>query len=302
MGRTVASCVLVLFLLTTSAFSQGLPVRPDCRTGSITFGANVGWVEHYGGFAHSFELEADGELYTEKAPLRGVWLGLFGRGTLPSGIGLELSGGLLVRGTMGGEDRENVEPSSYGFKFGEVSWGIVEGLASYNVFSDLQVIGGLRWDHLSTQWEYLTDPSTLDLTINAYLPVIGLQVTQGFFQGELTTRVTGWPGPVFGDLKYHYNGILVDWGETANMSLSEGYFLECYMEFARRIFGESSLGLYAKWNVTNLQTREGSYDWRQAGTFDEGSDPMAMTNYRHYWILGGLFSVDFNLSDLGILR
>jgi len=80
---------------------------------------------------------------------------------------------------MNGLQKEVVAGESNPFEVGPFSWSFVEGLVSYGLSSDLQLLGGFRWDRFSAKFD-IEAQGAEDLTVNAYLPLLGLQLSRRF--------------------------------------------------------------------------------------------------------------------------
>ena len=87
----------------------------------------------------------------------------------------------------------------------------MDGALSYDTCGLGKLLAGFRYDRFATNFKVpgnfsgaLGTPSdTADVTINCYIPFVGVQMAQGSpGRSELVFRVIGFPW-VGGDVKYH---------------------------------------------------------------------------------------------------
>jgi hypothetical protein len=193
---------------------------------------------------------------------------------------------------------------------GKTIWGTVEGLWGYPIGCDVLALAGFRWDHWQTSlknpsnWRPIAvrfDPSdTGDLTVNSYLPLVGLVTNQGRF----TFGVLGFP-VTFGDAEYHEStlgrprrlGRITEHGNFNN-----GYFLEFFSDMAIAVGPianntvDASASLFAK--LSFLDAR-GTASWQR-----DVLDPLAYNPQfsfrRSIFVIGAETTIQFSIPSMGL--
>jgi hypothetical protein len=295
MGRFVV-LIGVLFLCFPSAVpGQMLPA--GClglpNLGPLSLNAQVGWLEHRAGnsWSYNFAFDRNGndQQWVDRSPIRGTWLELSASGAFSQNMRLAISGGLLVPSRLSGQEDEDVAGESYGLEMNEMTWGMVEAVGSYNVYGDLEVLGGFRWDRFSTTAEFV-DQSQIYFQMTTYLPLVGLQLGWRSPEHALITKILGWPTAMPGDMRFSYVGAGYYPKESGDQSFAEGYFLEMFAEYTVKVFEKGSAGVFVKWNNLHLNASKGSHDWaRPSG---RGTAPLQMSADRTSWTFGGSLTVD----------
>ena len=265
-------------------------------SGHISLTAYVGWLDHPTGIVLTTRLSAFNQNYLDSNPLRGTWFGVTAQGSLTDRVGVLVSAGMLAPTRSRGEDLETVSGTSVGDTLSGTTWGSIEGLMTYSVSGSLQAIGGFRWDHFDTRWRFSVVPTFLDFELNAYVPLIGVQLDQRFFGGELITRIVGWPGVIPGHMTQTYVGgpSLPAWNRE-EQTPNHGYFMEFFTEYRRTFFGSGSGGVFLRWNSLHAAADESGYDWRVANT--TGTGLVTQSFSRQSWTIGGSLTLDFSLPD-----
>lgn len=298
MGRVVGSLLCVLLLAPAIASSQGYgrcligPSNPD----SLRLTTRVGLLEQRTGLTQSFDQPDSNEIWVDKTRLRGVYLGLSCHGDVIDKVGLTVSGGLLLPGEMNGLQKEVVTGETNPFEVEAFSWGFVEGLVSYDLSWDMELLGGFRWDRFAAEFD-IEAQGREDLTVNAYLPLLGLRLSNRFHGGNLVLRFIGRPA-VPGDIKWNYRDLVVFAG-ASSQKFGHGYYTEFFAEYTRKISGKGFMGVFVKWNNLHAEPATGTYAWRFQGRF--GDSQQTLTHDRRSWTVGGTFSIDCDLSSLSSL-
>ena len=295
MGRIVV-LIGVLFLCFPSAVpGQMLPT--GClglpNLGPLSLNAQVGWLEHRAGnswsYNYAFDRDGTDRQWVDRSPIRGTWLELSASGAFNQNTRLAISGGVLVPTRLSGTEDDDVSGESYGLAMNEMTWGMVEALGSYNVYGDLEVLCGFRWDRFSTTGEF-TDQSKTYFQMTTYLPLVGLQLGWRSPEHALITKIIGWPTAMPGEMRYAFVGPGSDHKESGDRSFGQGYFLEMFAEYTVKVFEKGSAGLFVKWNNLHVSTPEGSYDWARPSS--QGTGPVQMSADRTSWTFGGSLTVD----------
>ena len=230
-GLVLCACLIVLPGLSPA---QVLPTGcfPVKSSGHISLTAYVGWLDHPTGIVLTTRLSAFNQNYLDSNPLRGTWFGVTAQGSLTDRVGVLVSAGMLAPTRSRGEDLETVSGTSVGDTLSGTTWGSIEGLMTYSVSGSLQAIGGFRWDHFDTRWRFSVVPTFLDFELNAYVPLIGVQLDQRFFGGELITRIVGWPGVIPGHMTQTYvGGPPIPVWNREEQTPNHGYFMEFFTEW-----------------------------------------------------------------------
>ena len=279
-----------------------------------------GYLDDNRGFSYTRD-RADGSGVPNlifRMPVRGGWVGASSTVWLSEALGITASAGLLipVSNTPGEFRQEGVITGQGALRSAQLSadhqWGYVDGMGLFNVAAGecgtFSIVGGFRWDHFeSRQFISLTDTTgetetgTNNVTINAYIPYVGVQ---SFYQSscsKVIARLIGFPY-VPGNVKFQesFNETLAT-GAPVNgggeygspFTFTSGYFAEFWIEAARKIIGDAYLGGFFRWNLIQAKTDFNPYttttDVGGAFTFDE-----KFKYYLHALTVGGLISIDFN--------
>lgn len=296
MWRGIVWLLLGLLLVPGTVMSQGLPWSPYGQStyGPITITGRIGWLDHRNGLSYTFDQPEDNEIWQEKTPLRGVWMELSCHRAMTEQIGFTLTAGGIVPVHVNGLQRELVSAEINPLTMTSLSWGIVEGLFSYGVAGNLELLGGFRWDYFNSRFALEIGGGEEDLLVNSYLPLIGVQINQKFYLGSLLVRVFGCPF-VPGHMKWNYHSSSVFIG-TSSHPLNRGHFIEGLGEYTARVGDIALAGVFVRWNNLRAVTSGGSYDWRFAGA--TGTNAQTLTQDRYAWTVGGTVSIDYNLPTL----
>ncbi|MFC1836423.1 hypothetical protein ACFL2Q_17160 [Thermodesulfobacteriota bacterium] len=313
MKRFFVVVAVIVCCWASTVFAQGLPFASgDCSTGGLcSLNAYVGYAEHHMGTVQGFNYTTGNVQFndTTRLPLSGLWLGFSGEAQVSDAFGCLLSGGGLVYAQSSGW--ADVEPdvwSAYSVDSRGEWWGYLDATASYSIgfLGRTSFLVGFRWDHYNsrTAITYGNQPNNdveMDFKMNAYLPILGAQVTRTWWGGLLRIRAIGFP-TVLGEMKY-------DWGENdapagyrysevSTQQMSRGYFVELFAEYRRRMTGHSQVGAFVTLNQLHGVTDIGSYNFfevTQTSGLAQGNDDTGITFQRTSWTVGGSVSLDFNL-------
>ncbi len=262
--RILLLCVCLIGLPGLSA-AQVLPTgySPVQSCAPLSLSAYVGWLSHPSGIALTTRLNDFNQEYIDENPLKGSWLEVTAHCSLSDRVGLLVSGGIFAPSKSGGAEQETVAGTAAEYSLSGTSWGSIQGLVTYNLSNSFQAIGGFRWDHFNTRWDFSGSPAFLDFKLNAYVPLIGVQVDQRFFGGEVTARIVGWPGVIPGHMTQSYVGgsQILGW-DHKEQAPGRGYLVEFLTEYRRAFFGSTSAGVFVRWNSLHLAADEGGYDWQ----------------------------------------
>lgn len=227
-------------------------------------------------------------------PLRGLWLGASVSLFAGDGFGVVAGAGALVPWNSRAHDDTTDAGVTIGYSpRPHNQWSIVEALATYQVYGGLKLLGGFRWDHFATKLTYSDFPAgDLHYTINAYLPVVGLESQVGTAGTSASAGIMGFP-TVPGNFTYEYNSpaSLVSNHEESSQAWNRGYFLECFLRFSHRVSGNTAMGAFATYNVLHAVTGQGSYDWQLPPV--SGTNGLEYVFHRQSWTFGGSLAVEF---------
>lgn len=306
MGRVVVCAFLavVCVALVTPATGQtpmatwpnpGMFRSAGCDGGQVgnpvDFKAYVGWLEHARGSSISYDYDEENLLYVDRFPLSGVWTSAQAHARLTDRTGFTASGGILIPSLKSGLETEEVNAWAFSFGVDEITWGYLEGSASYEWNRGVRFLAGFRWDKFSCKLDYDDLNDFLHFTLNTYIPVVGLEVGEKIGSSELTVRAVGWPGPIGGEIDYNYVWPGGPSWEYAVKPASGGSFLEFFAEYSRDMFGSGSVGLFGKWTALDIRTPDGSYQWRNGGT---GTNALRMVHRRQAWVVGASLNYNFD--------
>lgn len=257
-------------------------------TGSVPasqsdFIVNLGWMEQRDGSI--WALERQTSTGTATLPLRGFWFQVtrelaFDKG----GLGILASAGVLIPQRLSGTWITRPSGATFGFDIPSYNWGFVDGIVKVSVPGGLDILAGLRWDHISTRVNY-SDNTSDDYILNAYFPLIGTQMNHRFSDSSLLVRFIG--GPLaFGRMKYHYWDRL-GFAEFGNFPVnSKSTYFEILADYRFKLRRAILAGGFVKWNWLRVRTDSNNL----SGLTTES---VAWSIDQKSWVIGGTFSVDF---------
>ncbi|MFC1835789.1 hypothetical protein ACFL2Q_13855 [Thermodesulfobacteriota bacterium] len=314
MRRAAVLVIVVLCCSGSTVFAQWLPgVFGGCsKLGPFSLNGYVGYSEYRNGNVFSFDdYTFDTRSYndTTRFPLKGLWLGLSAEAKLTDGIGCMISGGALVYAhTRASSDLEPFQDFGYELNPHGQWWGYLDATATYSVgiLGGTQLLAGLRWDHYNSKLilTYNGFPEIdveIHFKVNAYLPLVGAQWTQDWWDGQLKVRAVGFPW-VPGEMKYDFGRLDTSddyrYSEVSSQPFTSGYFVELLAEYRKRVAGRSYVGAFVSLNQLHAATDKGKYNYYEnspSSGFDEGSNQTGLIFHRTSLTVGGSFSLDFNL-------
>ena len=137
-------------------------------------------------------------------------------------------------------------------------WWYVDGELVWKYSGLFSVLGGFRYEHFSTRFRnpsdvpglVLSSQDTADITVNSYMPYIGVQHKYDSPTTMLSVRAIGFPF-VPADLEHLETGEagLGYRTESKRGRFTSSYFAELAAEYAVRVFGDSQVGAFVRWNL-----------------------------------------------------
>ena len=270
----------------------------------------VGWME--GPRGTSFGADTDGlglgglRKLTQRYDNRGVWFGVADTVTLTDRLGFMAAGWYLVPSNTVSQQVFNDGDGSYPL-FGRSwntnsQWWFVDGIFAFGpCCGPATLLVGLRYDYFTTRFQdppfaQIAPPPAppqtapigdeADVTSQAWIPLIGVQVAYEGASSKLAVRAVGFP-TTLGSVKYSET-ILVTNRVEATGTYNNGSFLEVFAEYSRK-FGGADVGVFGRWN--NLHGNSDlSVDLLPAGV----SQTFKLGLSRTSWTLGGSFNLSFN--------
>ena len=255
-------CLLTLIAMGTDASAQGLfgggewtsGLGLPCSWGSGGIGmpsVYVGWLESPRG--STWSLQRRDHTGTAAWPLRGLWLGVSKEFMGCEGLGLLVSGSLFLPRHSYGTWVASPRSEDFKFEVPSYDWWSLDALAAKRISGGCELLAGMRWDHSSIRIGYY-DNTDDDYILNAYIPLVGMQMAQRSCAGSLVVRVVGTP-VVFGNLTYNFwtgDG----YNEHRNFTSNNSYFVELFAEYSRSVGGNLVAGAFAKWNALSVRTED----------------------------------------------
>jgi hypothetical protein len=275
--------------------TPGMPARGFSCAGSDTRPfidrptVYVGWLDHRNGINMSNDLPdlLGGITNVRPRPLKGLWLGGSVRLRVADRLGCLISGGTLIPQKKAGTIVSNIGLTA-DFAMDEEDWYLLEGLGTYQVADRFNFLAGFRWDHTSSRL-HVTRPgdSFDDFVVNAYLPIVGVEVRQGRPENEAMFRLLGFPA-VPGTIVFHNWSVNNTDASTSSQSFVRGYYLEALMQYRRHMHKGCNVGAFARWNFMYSAT-----DAQPALSPD--GETIRWLFQRKSWTLGIECSLDFCL-------
>ena len=166
-------------------------------------------------------------------------------------FGFLISGSLFLPRRSAGTWLNELHTSTFDFEIQSYNWGSVDGLAKLRMCGGVDILGGFRWDHTSTRVRY-SDNTDDDYILNAYLPLLGIQIGNNFSGGSFLVHFVGAP-KVYGQLRYHFwdNQGFAEFGD---FGISDGYFMELLVDYSMRFRGNMNIGGFVKGNSFHCKT------------------------------------------------
>jgi hypothetical protein len=322
---------IVVFVLAGSAsaqglFGNGLPALPflsgssgepsSCAPSKSTCGPltfYAGWGADPKSTTLSFDLRSpdvgpfadDLQSITNIYPTKGLWLGLAAQSNLRGRIGLRADYWILVPANQSSDETFSLTGGLSGGKTWSTNtdWWFVDGALSCETSGLGALLAGFRYDRFATNFKNPgnffgaagSSSDTGDVTINCYIPFVGLQVEQGDPAGSrLMFRVIGFPW-LGGDATYHDSignfTVLTQDRIELEKGVGEGYFLEAFGEYGRAVFGDGQISIFARWNVLHGNAKQIGITDVLGGTPLTGRYQFAFD--RQSWTFGGSFGLAF---------
>ncbi len=239
-------------------------------------------------------------------PIRGLWLGVAAQANVTERIGVLADYWAIIPSNQPSNETYTILGPLPGSKIWNVTntdWWFVDGALSYDTCALGKVLAGFRYDRFATNFK---DPGnfvgalglssdTGDVTINCYLPFVGLQVDQGVSgQSHLMFRIVGFPW-VGGDVKYHdsignFTVLSQDRIELAK-GANRAYFFEALAEYEQGVFGRGQIGVFAKWNTLHGSAHRIPISDVLDGEVLTGQ--YRFTFQRQCWTVGGSLTLNF---------
>jgi len=292
-GLILLAALLVVANFTVSADAQGLfniwpggmpafgggsgpcgPSGPPLLGNPIFY---VGWMESLGREGWSFADPNPGSLFggTHRYPAAGLWLGLEETINFNETCGLDLDGWVLIPSNRQGSEQEptitTITTSSTTTSVPGIGnrtwntnteWWYLDAATTWAFCTPFKVLAGFRYEHYSTRFDnpgdifgvVSTPNDTADLTVNSYMPFVGLQTSIGGPESNVLVRFIGFPVvPVnltFSETNANTLGTRVD--STGNWSSS--YFTEVFAQYNRNFAAGMGIGAFFRWNLYHGQS------------------------------------------------
>ncbi|MGO9567504.1 MAG: hypothetical protein ACLP5H_08195 [Desulfomonilaceae bacterium] len=242
--------------------------------GSPTF--YVGWMESVRRAAWSFADPNPGSSFggAHRYPLSGLWLGLEEKINFNETCGLDLDGWVLIPSNRQGSEQEptlTISTSSavvtttpgVGNRTWNTrtEWWYLDAAATWACCTPFKLLAGFRYDHFSTRFDnptnafgvVFTPDDTADLTVNSYLPFVGLQTSVGGPASNVMVRWIGFPvapaNLTFSETNANTLGTRVD--STGNWNHS--YWTEIFAEYNRNFAAGMGIGAFFRWHLYHGQ-------------------------------------------------
>jgi hypothetical protein len=272
----------------------------------------VGWMESVKRASWSFADPNPGSVFggAHRYPLAGLWLGLEQKINLNETCGIDLDGWVLIPSNRQGSEQEPITTliTSTTFPFTtqvpgvgnrtwntRTEWWYLDAAATYAFSPGFKALAGFRYDHFSTRFDnptnafgvVLTPDDTADLTVNSYLPFVGLQTIVGGPASNVMVRWIGFPvapaNLTFSETNANTLGTRVD--STGNWSNS--YWMEIFAEYNRNFAANMGIGAFFRWHLYHGQASLTTNPLGFAGVSSDASfDRNAIT-------LGGNIQLNF---------
>lgn len=242
-----------------------------------------------------------------KFPVQGALLGLSLDAYVGDCFGITGAGAVLIPAkTQGDFDQEGFGAIALNSSVdADNQLGMLQGGAFYKFYDagwgSFQALGGFRWDHFSSKQTFVFRDAagtvslntTNNLTIDAYLPYVGVGLSQTTPCSYFNARVIGFPvvpGNVtlqdsFTDTE---TGAAVEGGGEYKSAFKNGYFVEFFGEYAVKLLGDFFVGGFGAYDILYGKTGEDQFVALGQAPL---SERIVLT--RRTWTLGGTVALKF---------
>ena len=272
----------------------------------------VGWMETLRRAGWSFADPDPGGRFGGKHnfDVSGLWLGLEQKINLTETCGLDLDGWVLIPSNRRGSELEagvttvvvgtGPTTTTIAVPGGRTwntrpEWWYLDAAATWACCTPFKVMAGFRYEHFSVRFDNPSDNFGIvsttgdeaDLTINSYLPFVGLQTTAGGPASNVSVRFIGFPWAP-GDVTHSETGISgIGSRIDSKGNWNRSYFWEFFAEYNRSVASNMGFGAFFRWNVLHGQTEiSATPPSGLAVSSDASFDRNTMT-------FGGSFSLNF---------
>jgi hypothetical protein len=282
----------------------------------------VGWMES-STTTINFDATAGGG---QRWLLSGLWLGLAERINLNCNAGVDLDGWLLIPSNRKGGESETINetipvltttvttdsagvphvtttttsvttPTPFNRTWDtRPDWWYLDAAANFACCTGLKALAGFRYEHFSTNFKNpspvfgltTTPDDTADLTVNSYLPYVGLQSSIGGPGSKVSLRVIGFPiAPA--SVTFSETGLFgVNSRVQASGNWSRSHFMEVFAEGNRMFSSDMGVGAFFRWNLLYGKGSLATEILPAVGSID---DPKASFN-RNTYTFGASFTLN----------
>ncbi len=244
-------------------------------------------------------------------PIKGLWLGRAVQVSLWRGIDFFTDYWVLVPANQPSDETFSLTDGSSGGKTWSTNteWWFTDAALTCQTCGLGELLAGFRYDRFDTSFK---DPgnffgpigsssNTGDVTINCYIPFVGLQTNQGTQGGsQLMFKVIGFPW-LGGDVIYHDSignfTLLTQDRIELDKGVGKGYFLEAFAEYGQAVFSSGKVSVFGRWNLLHGSAKRIDITDVLGGTPLTGEYQFAFD--RQSWTLGGSFSLAFTIPWIG---
>jgi hypothetical protein len=241
----------------------------------------VGWMESLRRGSWTFADPNAGSIFggIHRYDVAGLWLGLEQKINLTETCGLDLDGWVLIPSNRRGSEQEptistvivSTSPivvtatvPGLGSRTWNTrtEWWYLDAAATCSFCTPVKAIAGFRYEHFSTRFDNPADifgivsttADEADLTINSYLPFVGLQTTAGGPASNVCVRLIGFPWAP-GNVTHSETGIPgIGSRIDSTRNWNNSYFWEIFAEYNRSVAANMGFGAFFRWNVLHGQT------------------------------------------------
>jgi|GEM_PF-996853 len=317
MKKLVASLAVVAVMIAVPALApaQGWPslgVPDDVALGNLSL--TGGYVTNAGVTHYKVSKAANGigPAGVRQAEWDYDYASFYMAGTLPVSMGdrgaLLLSASVAIPSTSQG--RETLYNNAFA-PVGSRLWsadtytGTLEAIWAYPLSSSFSALAGFRWVYWQTSYKspeiqvnpgIYTNTDTGDVTLNGYVPFIGLLATYG----GLNVGAVGIPTTV-GDLvhkeSFANGGVSVE----ATGAFTGGYFFELFADYGMPMPGslvagyDADVALFGKCSFLAIDASP-TLDWNVGAVTT--TETMDFSLQRNLFVLGAKATLNFNIAGL----
>jgi hypothetical protein len=311
------SILVALFVVPFEVSAQGLRYMPSLPSFGLPANVSLGNLSLYGGWTTNagmtkyvaYKGNPTASL-TSKAEWDYEYSSFYTAATLPVSVGdygaAIISGSLALPSASPGResfyDPTGVLSATRRWS-ADTYWATLEAIWAYPLSGTFTALTGFRWVNWQTSYKSpinelgpYAPTDTADVTVNGYVPFVGLLVTYG----DLNVGAIGLPTTV-GELEHNESFGLLGLSLKAKGTFTGGYFFEMFADYKLPLPGglgpgvDADLSLFSKCSFLEVIAQP-TLRWGLGGGFTEEDYDFRLQ--RNLFVVGAKATLNFNIAGL----